>query len=147
MSNPVSDLLYEILIQEDRGLVAQVAEVAGCARSTVYDQTSGRANPSVNVITAAASVTRDPRLLKILTPTGMKIVPDVSHAHPTGSLVEEIGDIAEAAGFVRRLAREAMADGILDAAEMVAIKKSLDAVRRELADVDRWLEQGGPDAS
>lgn len=150
MSNPVADLLHEVLIQDKEdasSLVSEVARLAGCAKSTVYDQTSARANPRVDIIAAAAAVTGDDRLFRACTPPGYKIVPDSTQANPTGPLVEELGDIHDATARARQTAKEALGDGVLDVVEKNHLQKMLGSIKAEVADVEQWLDQGGPNES
>ena len=136
------ELLKEVLVLEGDGTrVKKVANLAGFAKDTVYAQTDGRANPNIHVIKAAWLVTKDPRLQRLLEPQGWRLVPDHPFESPTGTLVEEIGDVHDAATDLRRSAKEALADGNIDQEEARNLEYLINNAELELAEVRAKLRE------
>ncbi len=136
--NDLSEILYEVLINTHRGCVAEVAMEAGMAERTVYDYCqSNRANPPVTIFVAGYLVTKDPRLERLITPAGYKLIPADIACPATSDYERELGDVEMAVSGLRREVRQARDDdGVIDKRELVDIQRRCNEVREQLAEVE-----------
>lgn len=139
--NRTAELLREIMFSDNYGVAGRIAERANLAYQTVHSQTDGRSTPSVELVRAAFLETLDPRIKRILEPQGYELVPRAQGLTPTGSLVEEIGDIHDATADLRRQAKAAAEDGRLDREETNALLRLAGQVEMELAEVKAVITQ------
>jgi len=134
-----SKLLNEILRIGARGLIEPVAIEAGVAYDTVYDQCRGNVNPSIQVIKAAYIITQDPRLKRMLEPTGYELTPKDQLYLPEKPVHDEAVDVILAVSQFIEAHREAFRDGRYSAQEKVDLVNILKRVKRESGELETAL--------
>lgn len=137
MGNPITELLYEILIQTNRGSLDEAAKEAGYAYRTANEYCNDhRKTPPVEFLKAAWLVTEDPRLKRLLEPEGYELTPKAAARAHTGNWEREIGDINIAAANLLSIVREALTDDEIDRKEKIKIRRAVDMIKFELAQVE-----------
>ena len=127
-------LLQEILVTGDKDLTKEVALVAGKSRAWVSEQYYRNINVSVHALTAAFTVTQDPRLKRLLEPRGwelQKVIPVSS----TKNTTREMLDVMSALGRLAEKLEEAEADNKIEMAEALSLLGDIGRVEIELAEL------------
>lgn len=139
--NSVARILKQVLVYENSGGLEKVAEHLNETYDYVWSQTAGRVNPAVHVIKGAYEVTGDPKLKRLLTPTGYELLPVTYKDRPTGHYEAEIGDLDIAVASIRKAFRKALEDDRITPKEADRLQKLIDALRVEIADVEAILRK------
>ena len=127
-------LLQEILVTGDKDLTKEVALVAGKSRAWVSEQYYRNINVSVHAITAAFTVTQDPRLKRLLEPRGWelhKVIPVSS----TKNTTREMLDVMSALGRLAEKLEQAEADNEIEVSEALSLLGDIGRVEIELAEL------------
>ena len=138
-----SDLKAALLYRnENDGAVKEIAEIMNLSRRTVYDYLDGRIKINVSFLHAACLASNgDPDIKKFLEPKGWKLVP-AAEGTVEGNVEKELGDIHLAAAKVHETVREAVEDGRIDRVERWRIMREIDALRREIAEIEGLMRNG-----
>lgn len=139
--NPTAALLKRIVMYDGVCSVKEVARIAGLAESTVYDNLSGRNNPSLEVVRAAFLASRDPRLKRLLEPEGWELSEVSRPKAPTEDWEKETGDVYIALSALHSEVREAMESGNMKPNALARILKGVDEVSRQVAELRSLAEE------
>lgn len=126
--------------KEDGSTVRKIAEVMGLSQRTVYDYLDNRLKVNLKFIQACLIATNgDHDVKRFLCPDGWDLVP-TNHSPVVGDIEKECGDVHIAVSELLITIRAAKADGKITPMERSRIERAIDAVRREINDVDVVIE-------
>lgn len=136
-----NDLFYEILICQHRGAIEKVANLVGCAYSTVHEYCGDRRKtPPVWLYKAAFLVTGDPRLKRRLEPEGYELVPKRCGLPADKPVEAEMTDVVLAMGRAIEAFRLASADQKITKDELIQIEKELAQAALEVAEAQKAVK-------
>ncbi len=126
--------------KEDGSTVRKIAEVMGLSQRTVYDYLDNRLKVNLKFLQACLIATNgDHDVKKFLCPDGWDLVP-TDHSPVIGHSEKEHGDINIASAELLKIIRDAKADGKITPMEKSRIERGIDAIRRELNDINVAVE-------
>lgn len=138
-----AELKVALLYQDaNDGAVRRIAEELGLNLRTIYDYLDCKIKPSIRFLRAAVKATDgDPAIKRILEPEGWKLVRAEESLNPSSDWEKELSDINIAASKLHLAVRKARKDKIINLSEYSKIKRMIENVGVQLAEVNQLLEE------
>ncbi len=137
----INNLLYEILVMNQKGAMYDVAELTGYAYRSVHDFCSVlNKNVPTKIIKAAYLVTKDPRLKRELEPEGYELSIKKEGLDYSEDFHKEISDVNIKLSSLLLTFRDALEDKKISKQEKITLKKQWEEVSKELAEVGALID-------
>jgi rRNA maturation endonuclease Nob1 len=138
-----AELKVALLYQDaNDGAVRRIAEELGLNLRTIYDYLDCKIKPSIKFLHAAVKATDgDPAIKRILEPPGWKLVRAEDVLSPTSDWEKELSDIGIASSRLHLAVRKARQDNKIDRTEYSKIRRLIENVGVQLAEVSQLLDK------
>jgi transcriptional regulator with XRE-family HTH domain len=138
-SDEIASELHGILTTrtENKGSIKEIAYALNLSEATVYSYLYGKIKMSLRFLHAAVEATNgDPDVKKFLEPRGWCLGRSTVALNPSKNWEKELGDIGIATGNLHTVVRESLRDGIIAPSEHVSVRRGIDTIKKELADIE-----------